>query len=98
MIETHRESVRRLTTKDHTFASPHFHRFLPRWKSPRETPWKIAENRTLKSGSSPPRARLSVSTTAAAVRPLADRPSSFLFSVFGFRFSVGNGRQSHCLS
>jgi hypothetical protein len=28
MIETHREFVRRLTTKDHTFASAHFHRFL----------------------------------------------------------------------
>jgi hypothetical protein len=28
IIKTHRNFVRRLTTKDHTFASAHFHRFL----------------------------------------------------------------------
>jgi hypothetical protein len=56
-IKTHGKFVRRAATKYHTFASAHFYRFLPRWKFPRETPWKIAENRTLKAGSSPPRAQ-----------------------------------------
>ena len=30
--------------------------FYPDGNPPKETPWKIAENRTLKAGSSPPRA------------------------------------------
>ena len=54
MIKTHIKNVRGLTKKDQTFASATFHRFPSCWKFPRETPWKIAENRTLKWGSSPP--------------------------------------------
>jgi hypothetical protein len=60
MAKTHENFVSSLTTKNYTFASAHFPQISTLMEIPRETPWKMAENRTLKWGSSPPRAEMPI--------------------------------------
>lgn len=57
---TKTKTVRRLAAICSSFASTAFQCFLPDWRFSEGTPWRIAENRTLKRGSSPPRVEIQV--------------------------------------
>src|ERR1700722_7027823 len=58
MFKTHKNFVSRLTTKKLQFRFHSFPQIATLMEIPQGTPWKIAENRTLKRGSSPPRAEI----------------------------------------
>jgi|SRR5208282_66280 len=54
MTKTHIKNVRGADQKRPNFCFRYFPQISTLLEIPRETPWKIAENRTLKWGSSPP--------------------------------------------
>ena len=58
MIKTHENFVSSLTTKKLQFCFRPFPQISTLMEIPRGKAWKIAENRTLKWGSSPPRAEM----------------------------------------